>query len=162
MQRSCIWIWITGLVMLFTLMTACGKSKEQKVAPKASKAESKTPAQPGTLSGTITVAPALKDKLPAKPLLFIEVRKRKSLKTPPLIAKRIFNPSFPYKYSLTEDDITLVGSESSFNGEVYVTARIDPTGTVGPPKPGDLGGEFPGNPATVGDTNVDIVIDTAY
>jgi hypothetical protein len=51
---------------------------------------------------------------------------------------------------------------SSFQGAMYVTARIDPAGSVGPPRPGTLGGTYAGNPVPVGSSKVDIVINKAY
>jgi hypothetical protein len=77
-----------------------------------------------------------------------------------LVVQREANASFPHPYKLTAEDITLVGS--SFEGKMYVTARIDPAGTVGPPRPGTFDGAYAGNPVPVGSRNVDIVINKAH
>jgi hypothetical protein len=79
---------------------------------------------------------------------------------PALAVKREADASFPYEYKLTAEDITLVGS--SFSGKMYVTARIDPAGMVGPPRPGTFEGTYSGNPVPVGSSKVDIVINKAY
>jgi hypothetical protein len=60
----------------------------------------------------------------------------------------------------TAEDITLVGS--AFRGEMYVTARIDLAGMVGPPRPGTFDGTYPGNPVSVGSNKVDIAINKAH
>jgi putative ABC transport system substrate-binding protein len=75
---------------------------------------------------------------------------------PAIIVKRVPGVTFPYRFKLTAEDITLVGS--TFDGKVYVTARIDPSGTVGATKPGSLEGTYAHNPVVVGATDVDIVI----
>ena len=79
---------------------------------------------------------------------------------PPVVVKREAGASFPHDYKLTAEDITLVGS--SFEGKMYVAARIDPVGMVGPPRPGTFDGAYPGNPVPVGSSNVDIVINKAH
>ncbi len=79
---------------------------------------------------------------------------------PAIIVKRVAGATFPYEYKLTAEDITLVGS--TFDGKVYVTARIDPAGMVGAPGPGTFEGTYPGNPVAVGSSKVDIVINKMY
>jgi amidase len=79
---------------------------------------------------------------------------------PALVVKRVAAASFPYDYKLTADDITLVGS--SFSGKMYVTARVDAAGMIGPPRAGTFEGTYSGNPVPVGSTKVDIVINKAY
>jgi hypothetical protein len=81
-------------------------------------------------------------------------------KRPALVVKREAGASFPYQYKLTAEDITLTGS--SFEGKMYVTARIDPAGMVGPPRPGTFDGTYSGNPLPVGSSKIDIVINKAY
>ncbi len=94
------------------------------------------------------------------PLLMIVASTSPDPKRPALVVKREAGASFPYQYKLTADDITLVGS--TFEGKMYVTARIDPAGMVGPPRPGTFAGSYSGNPVPVGSSKIDIVIDKAY
>ena len=110
-------------------------------------------AQEAAISGTITVDPALKDKVAKEPLLLIIASKSPDPKRPPIIVKRIPGVSFPYEYKLTEEDITLVGS--SFEGHLYVTARIEPDD---PSRPGRFEGVHAKNPVAVGASRVDVKI----
>lgn len=79
---------------------------------------------------------------------------------PAIVVKRIAGAAFPYAYKLTAEDITLVGS--TFDGKMYVTARIDPAGMVGAARPGTFEGTYAGNPVAVGSSKVDMVITKAY
>ena len=137
-------------------LNACGgdtKQEQKKAAP--------APITQPAISGTITVDPALKDKLgTAPPLLMIIASASSDPRKPALVVKREADARFPYDYKLTADDITLVGS--SFVGKMYVTARIDPAGMVGPPRPGTFDGTYSGNPVPVGSSKIDIVINKAY
>jgi len=135
---------------------ACGggeKKEEKAAAPSA-------PAQEAAISGTITLDPSLKEKVPNEPLLMIMASKSPDPNKPAIIVKRVAGATFPYEYKLTAEDITLVGS--TFDGKVSVTARIDPAGMVGAPRPGTFEGTYPGNPVAVGSSKVDIVINKAY
>jgi putative tryptophan/tyrosine transport system substrate-binding protein len=110
-------------------------------------------AQEAAISGTITLDPSLKDRLPKEPLLLIVASKSQDPKKPPFIVKRVPGVVLPYEYTLTEEDITLVGS--TFEGKLYVTARIE---TGDPPASGRLEGTHPKNPVAVGSSKVDIRI----
>lgn len=132
-------------------LNACGGDKKQ---------EQKTSAPEAAISGTITLDPALKDKVGKAPLLMIIASTSSDPSKPALVVKREADASFPYDYKLTAEDITLVGS--SFRGKMYVTARIDPAGTVGPPRPGTFDGTYSGNPVPVGSSKIDIVINKAH
>jgi len=147
------WI-VVGIGALLMCLQACGgeEKKEQKAAAPA--------AGQGAISGTITLDPSLKGKMGKGPLLLIMGSKSPEPNKPAIVVKRVAGVTFPYQYKLTAEDITLVGS--TFDGKMYVTARIDPAGTVGAARPGNLEGTYPGNPVVVGSTNVDIVINKAY
>ncbi len=119
----------------------------------ASLPPSPAPAQEAAISGTIALDPSLRDRLPKEPLLLIVASKSPDPKKPPIIVKRIPGAVFPYEYTLTEEDITLVGS--TFEGRLYVTARIEPGD---PPGPGRLEGAHAKNPVAVGSSRVDIRI----
>jgi putative ABC transport system substrate-binding protein len=110
-------------------------------------------AQEPVISGTITLDPSLKTRLPKEPLLLIVASKSPDPKRPPIIVKRIPRVIFPYEYKLLEEDITLVGS--TFEGKLYVTARIEPGDPSGS---GRFEGAHPGNPVAVGSSKVDIQI----
>ncbi len=145
------WMLLAAAVLMVALI-GCQSGSKKEAAP-----ASGTPAE---ISGTITVDPALKDKVGSTPLLLIFASNSSDPSRPALVVKREAGVSFPYNYKITADDITLVGS--SFQGPMYVTARIDPAGAVGPPRPGTFGGAYPGNPAQVGSSKVDITINKAY
>lgn len=110
-------------------------------------------AQEAAISGTITVDPSLKDKVPKEPLLLIIASKSPDPKRPPIVVKRIPGVTFPYEYKLTEEDITLVGS--TFEGKLYLTARIEPGDPSGRSR---FEGAHARNPVAVGSSRVDIRI----
>jgi putative ABC transport system substrate-binding protein len=110
-------------------------------------------AQEGEITGTISLDPSVQQQLPARPLLMIIASQYPDPSKPPIIVKRIPGATFPHRYQLTADDITLVGS--SFEGNLYVTARID---TVGTATGAGLEGAYPKNPAPIGAKSVDIII----
>lgn len=115
-------------------------------------------AQDVSISGTITVAPAAKGKLPKELLLIISVSKTPDPKKAPIAVKRVPAPEFPYRYTLGEEDITLDGSR--LEGKLYVTARVEPGDGSGMPA-GSLEGGYPRNPVAVGAKGVDITIGVA-
>ncbi|HKZ06140.1 MAG TPA: ABC transporter substrate-binding protein [Methylomirabilota bacterium] len=122
-----------------------------------SEVEQSSTAPPQTaISGTIGLHPSLKNPPHEAPLLMVLASKSPDPNQPPIIVKRVPDATFPYRYQLTAENITLVGS--TFEGEIYVTARIDPTGTVGASGPGTLEGTYPRNPVIVGAVDVDITI----
>jgi hypothetical protein len=137
-------------------LNACGGDKKQEQKTSAPGA----PISEAAISGTITLDPALKDKVGKAPLLMIIASTSSDRSKPAVVVKREADASFPYDYKLTAEDITLVGS--SFEGKMYVTARIDPSGMVGPPRPGTFEGTYSGNPVRVGSSKIDIVISKAY
>ncbi len=140
-------------------LNACGGDKKQEQKTSVPGALS-TPIIEAAISGTITLDPALKEKVGSAPLLMIMASTSPEPSRPALMVKRVADASFPYDYKLTAEDITLVGS--SFEGKMYVTARIDPAGMVGPPLAGTFEGTHPGNPVPVGSSKVDIVINKVY
>jgi hypothetical protein len=140
-------------------LSACGGDKKQEQKAQAP-GVAPTPSGETSISGTIALDPALKDKVGKAPLLMIIASTSSDSSKPALVVKREADASFPYDYKLTAEDITLVGS--SFRGKMYVTARIDSAGMVGPPRPGTFEGTYPGNPVQVGSSKVDIVINKTY
>ena len=138
-------------------LTACGGGKEEQ---QAASGDGPTATKEAAISGTITLDPGLKDKVGKEPLLMIMASTSSEPTKPALVVKRVAGASFPYDYKLTAEDITLVGS--SFSGKMYVTARIDSAGMVGPPRPGTFEGIYSANPVAVGSAKIDIVITKAY
>ena len=148
---------VLAVAALIVGLSACGGDKKQEQ-------KGSLPAMPATprdqISGTITLDAALKEKVSKTPLLMIMASTSPEPSKPAIIVKRVADAAFPFDYQLTAEDITLVGSR--FEGTIYVSARIDPDGMVGPPRPGTLAGSYPGNPVAVGSSKVDIVINKAY
>ncbi len=149
-----------AVVALLVGLQACGDKKEEKGTTPSAPAAPAAPVQDAAISGTITVDASIKEKVGKRPLLLIMASQYPDPNRPAIAVKRIPDATFPYQYRLTPEDVTLVGS--TFGGKVYVTARIDPAGRVGAPRPGMLEGIYPGNPVAVGSTNADIVINKAY
>ncbi len=112
-------------------------------------------AQEAEIAGTISLHPSAQKQLPARPLLMIIASRSPDPRKPPIIVKRIPAATFPYRYELTADDITLVGS--TFEGSLYVTARIETGGTA---TGANLEGVSPKNPVPIGAKSVDITIGT--
>jgi putative ABC transport system substrate-binding protein len=113
------------------------------------------PAQEASISGTITLAPAAKEKLPKEPLLIITASKTADPRKAAVIVKRVPAPEFPYRYTLGEEDITLVGSR--LEGKVYIAARLV-AGDAGGAAAGSLEGRHPRNPVAVGAQGVDVTL----
>ncbi|MGI9103633.1 MAG: hypothetical protein ACR2IF_14435 [Terriglobales bacterium] len=153
--KSCLRMSWAGIVIVAALaaLNACSRGNQQESSAGGSAADA-------SISGTITVAPELKDKVGSAPLLLIMASESSDPKRAALVVKREADVTFPYKYKLTAEDITMVGS--SFRGKLYVSARIDPAGAVGAPRPGTFGGSYAGNPAAVGSSNVDVVINKTF
>lgn len=144
-------------VIVFAFAACSDDKKEEQTAGSGSAPAASTEA---AISGTIRLDPALQDKVGKEPLLMIMASTSSEPTKPALVVKRVADASFPYDYKLTAEDITLVGS--SFSGKMYVTARIDSAGTVGPPRPGTFDGAYPSNPVSVGSIKIDVVINKAY
>lgn len=114
-----------------------------------------------TISGTVTIDPALAKQVTPTDVLFITARVPAAGGTPGrmVAAKRMDSLKFPLKYTLTPQDVMMGGP---FQGKVNITARVKKSGSAGPPEPGDLEGQYAKNPATVGDQHVDILINKRY
>ncbi|HYN15195.1 MAG TPA: hypothetical protein VES66_05325 [Terriglobales bacterium] len=100
-------------------LNACSGDKKQEQNASAPGAPS-APIGEASISGTISLDPALKDKVGKAPLLMIIASTSSNPSKPALVVKREADASFPYNYKLTAEDITLVGS--SFEGKMYVAA----------------------------------------
>lgn len=109
----------------------------------------------GSISGTVTIDPALSSQVAPTDVLFVIVR-RPSGPPRPLAALRIEHPRFPQPFEITNADVMIQGSE--LKGMVALVARLDKDGNAGPAQPGDIEGEFSKNPTMVGAKGVEIVL----
>jgi cytochrome c-type biogenesis protein CcmH len=108
------------------------------------------------LTGTVSVAQALRAEVTSTSALFVIARKGEG---PPLAVKRIPRPSFPVTFSLGPEDRMSAGVP--FEGEVRLSVRLKRDGTAGPPVPGDLSGDVKA-PVKIGQDGVPIVLDRAH
>jgi len=109
----------------------------------------------GSISGTVTIDPALASQVAPTDVLFVIVR-RPSGPPRPLAALRIERPKFPQPFEVTNADVMIQGSE--LKGMVAIIARLDKDGSAGPAQPGDIEGEFAKNPTMAGAKDVAIVL----
>ena len=109
------------------------------------------------ITGRISIDPKLKANVDGQATLFIIARPSDAAKGPPLAVKKIDRPVFPLSYSLGPENVMMQGVP--FTGTVTITARLDKDGNPTTRQPGDLTGDYKGNPAAVGSKNIDIVLD---
>jgi cytochrome c-type biogenesis protein CcmH len=109
----------------------------------------------GSISGVVTIDPALASKVSSTDVLFVMV-KRPSGPPRPLAAIRIEHPTFPVPFEVTNADVIVQGSE--LKGVVNIVARLDKDGSAGPAQPGDIEGDYAKNPTMAGAKNVEIVL----
>lgn len=110
---------------------------------------------PGAITGTIEIAPAVAKRIPPDATLFVFGKQQRGPGAP-LVVKRVALPAFPAKFTLSKADVMQQGMP--FEGAVYLTARIDTDGMAGA-GPGDLQVEQT-SPVLSGTRNVKLVIDT--
>ena len=109
------------------------------------------------ITGKISIDPKLKSNVDSQAALFIIARPAAAAKGPPLAVRKIDRPVFPLSYSLGPENVMMQGVP--FTGTITITARLDKDGNPATRQPGDLTGDYKGNPAVVGSKNVDIVLD---
>ena len=117
------------------------------------------PGDRSIIAGRVTIAEELAERVSDSDVLFVIVRRPQGPRRP-VAVKRIDGPRFPVEFEITSQDVMIQGSE--LKGMVEVVARLDKDGSAGPPRPGDLEGEFERNPTMVGGRDVEIQIDEAY
>lgn len=116
-----------------------------------------TEAIPGKVTGVIKVSPELEASLKSSDVLYIIARGYQS--GPPSAVKRVVKPQFPLKYVIGPEDAMIPGTPGfESGGQLTMSARISRSGAA-TPTPGDLDGVYVKNPASAGDSGVDIVID---
>jgi cytochrome c-type biogenesis protein CcmH len=109
------------------------------------------------ITGKISIDPKLKSNVDSQAALFIIARPAGAAKGPPLAVRKIDRPVFPLSYSLGPENVMMQGVP--FTGTITITARLDKDGNPATRQPGDLTGDYKGNPAAVGSKNIDIVLD---
>ena len=129
-------------------------SAPAKTAPAKGAAAAAAPSG-RTVSGTVTISPALADRASPDDTLFVFARLPEG-GGPPLAVVRATVRELPLKFSL--DDSTAMGPENKLSGaaRVVITARITKSGGV-VPQPGDLEGAS--KPVTPGASGVAVLID---
>ncbi len=131
-----------------------GGQKPQQVAE--AKATQQTGDSAGHITGKITIAPNLKDKIDSQAVLFI-IARAGGEGGPPTAVKKIERPVFPVTYSIGPENSMMQGVPLS--GKLNVFVRLDKDGNPMTHQPGDITGEYKKNPVAVGTHNVDIVLD---
>jgi hypothetical protein len=91
------------------------------------------------VTGTISLDPALKAKLPENKVLFIFARTKGVKRGPPLAAKRIFATDLPMAFTIGQSDTMMPGAE--FDGPITLSVRLDQDGNASTAK-GDLEGSL--------------------
>jgi hypothetical protein len=109
-----------------------------------------------SVSGTIRLSPSLPPGARRTRILFIILASEKG--GPPLAVQRLVRPKFPYKYTLTKDDVMMRGRP--FTGRVRVSARLDADGRVGAFVRGDYRSGKKRS-AAIGADGADVLIDVA-
>jgi cytochrome c-type biogenesis protein CcmH len=107
------------------------------------------------IRGTLTLADALRDRMPEGAVLFLIARRGAA--GPPLAVKRIATPSFPLDFELGPDDRMI--RTLPFVGPLQLSARIDADGNAMSRAPGDLQSSASVE-AMPGDTGVALAIDS--
>jgi cytochrome c-type biogenesis protein CcmH len=106
------------------------------------------------ISGTVTIAPALANKLDKNATVFVFARATQGMPMP-LAIVRITAKELPYSYHLDDSTAIMPGNKLSLAKEVVVVARVSKTGDA-KPQAGDMQG-VSGSTKPVGD-KVDIQI----
>jgi len=135
--------------------------------PKFAKGEYE--AKPGivsgkTVQGIVSLSPELVGKVPLNAYLYILARERPG-GGPPYAFKMMRVPQFPYKFTLTQSNVSQMFGEGIVLEEIpemYLVAKIDRDGRVGPVQPGDMEGACPDNPIVAGSEVREILIDKIY
>ena len=111
-----------------------------------------------SVSGTISMPPALQKTLGASDTLFITARPAGQVGGPPLAVLKEVGMKFPLAYTIGQEDVMIPGR--FFTGKVEVQALIRKSGIVTVPVPGDMRGAV-GKPVDAGSKGVDFVMDQA-
>ena len=115
------------------------------------------PASTKEVRGTVSLAPALRDKVRPDQVLFLFARASGSSPGAPLAAIRMRVADLPARFQLNDSQAMSTGNTLSSHKRVTLVARISKTGTP-EASPGDLEGTL--KSVRVGSTNIKLVIDT--
>lgn len=108
------------------------------------------------ITGTITVASHLRHKLPkGQAVLFIVAKNTGGV---PVAVRRIVNPQFPVRYTLSPEDLIVPGTNPK--EDLIIQVQMNTHGNVGTAARGDLEGVYD-DIVHSGERGVHIVIDTA-
>lgn len=81
-----------------------------------------------SVSGIVTVDPAVKSNIPASSTLFIFARAKGAQGGPPLAVQRLTEVQFPYAFKIGQPDVMVPGVK--FDGDMVLTARVDRDGNA--------------------------------
>ena len=134
------------------------KAAKQEAKPGPMRREGAAPVATASseesISGTVSIAPALAGRVPPGAVLFVIARTADT--GPPLAVKRIADPKLPLSFSIGPDDRMI--KALPFAGPIKLSARVDSDGNAMTRLPGDLAGAAP-EPHQPGDSGVAVVID---
>jgi hypothetical protein len=106
------------------------------------------------LSGTIDLAPELREK--ADPLAVIFVMARTPEGRLGAVKKLLPPFQYPLAFELTAQDLMIPGMD--FHGEILPGARLDADANANPPQPGDILGVSDPKNVSLGTRNVKILL----
>lgn len=115
------------------------RPKRKALAPPRTRPQP-IPAGGATITGQVTLTPALAAKAAGKPILYLIARTGGP--GPPLAVVKIPNPRFPQSFTLSRQNVMM--PNVPFAGSVRISARLDSDGNAGPAQPGDLVGKSEG------------------
>ena len=117
-----------------------------------------------TVKGVIRLSPDLAGKVSPNAYLYILARERPG-GGPPYAFKMMRVPEFPYEFTLSQSDVAQMFGEGIVLEEIpemYLVAKIDQDGRVGPVQPGDMEGACADNPIVAGPLEREVVIDRIH
>ncbi len=91
------------------------------------------------ITGTVSLDPALQDKVRPGTMLFIFARPKGATGGPPLAVKRLRNARLPYDFKIGPLEVMI--PNTPFEGELDLTARLDGDGNA-KASPGDIEGSL--------------------
>jgi cytochrome c-type biogenesis protein CcmH len=106
------------------------------------------------VSGTVTLAPALKDQARAQDTVFVVARAAEGPRMP-LAVVRAQVKDLPLSFTLDDRQAMAPGAGLSSATRVVVTARVSRSGQAAP-QPGDLEGQSPAVPVGAKDLRIEI------
>ena len=108
------------------------------------------------VSGTISVADALKDKTPKGATLFIMARIEGMTAGPPVLVKRVSDVTLPYAFKLEQGDLMM--QAPTLPERLSLQARLDQDGDAMSKVPGDIVGATKQG-FKLGATGIDVTLD---